>query len=132
MDDKVLKSSMDQLNEKRTTLKKAEANLSQVISKKEEQIKSITDKLEELRARENELNSKWLSAAEFCVGKLKKNNAMLKDFDDFIGTTEKSQEKIEESVMTLLHVVNKESDILFRKKKQVAAETHKWVPVSIS
>ena len=125
MDDKVLKSSMDQLNEKRTTLKKAEANLSQVISKKEEQIKSITDKLEELRARENELNSKCLSAAEFCVGKLKKNNAMLKDFDDFIGTTEKSQEKIEESVMTLLHVVNKESDILFRKKKQVAAETHK-------
>ena len=58
MDDKVLKSSMDQLNEKRTTLKKAEANLSQVISKKEEQIKTITDKLEELRARENELNSK--------------------------------------------------------------------------
>ena len=42
---------------------------------------------------------------------------MLKDFDDFIVTTEKSQEKIEESVMTLLHVVNKESDILFRKKK---------------
>ena len=66
-----------------------------------------------------------VSAAELCVGKLKKNNAMLKDFDDFIGTTEKSQEKIEESVMTLLHVVNKESDILFRKKKQVAAETHK-------
>ena len=51
------------------------------------------------------------------VAKLKKNNAMLKDFDDFIVTTEKSQEKIEESVMTLLHVVNKESDILFRKKK---------------
>ena len=46
------------------------------------------------------------------------------DFNDFIGTTERSQEKIEESVMTLLHVVNKESDILFRKKKQVAAETH--------
>ena len=66
-----------------------------------------------------------VSAAELYVGKLKKNNAMLKDFDDFIGTTEKSQEKIEESVMTLLHVVNKESDILFRKKKQVAAETHK-------
>ena len=48
---------------------------------------------------------------------------MMTDFHDFIGTTEKSQEKIEESVMTLLHVVNKESDILFRKKKQVAAET---------
>ena len=45
------------------------------------------------------------------------------DFHDYIGTTERSQEKIEESVMTLLHVVNKESDILFRKKKQVAAET---------
>ena len=66
------------------------------------------------------------------VAKLKKNNAMLKDFDDFIVTTEKSQEKIEESVMTLLHVVNKESDILFRKKKQVAAETHKWPSVSIT
>ena len=64
MDDKVLKSSMDQLNEKRTTLKKAEANLSQVISKKEEQIKTITDKLEELRARENELNSKWLDPTQ--------------------------------------------------------------------
>ena len=67
MDDKVLKSSMDQLNEKRTTLKKAEANLSQVISKKEEQIKTITDKLEELRARENELNSKWLAPFESSV-----------------------------------------------------------------
>lgn len=57
------------------------------------------------------------------LAKLKKNNAMMTDFHDFIGTTERSQEKIEESVMTLLHVVNKESDILFRKKKQVAAET---------
>ena len=52
------------------------------------------------------------------------------DFHDFIGTTEKSQEKIEESVMTLLHVVNKESDILFRKKKQVAAETSQWTQVA--
>ena len=58
MDDKALKSSMDQLNEKRTKLKDAESSLSQVITKKEEQIKSITEKLEELRARENELNSK--------------------------------------------------------------------------
>ena len=66
-----------------------------------------------------------MQIANRIIAKLKKNNAMLKDFDDFIGTTEKSQEKIEESVMTLLHVVNKESDILFRKKKQVAAETHK-------
>ena len=49
---------MDQLNEKRTKLKDAEASLSQVITKKEESIKSITDKLEELRARENELNCK--------------------------------------------------------------------------
>ena len=50
------------------------------------------------------------------------------DFNDFIGTTERSQEKIEESVMTLLHVVNKESDILFKNKNQVAAETHQWNP----
>ena len=62
-----------------------------------------------------------------CAAKLKKNGAMMTDFTDFIGTTERSQEKIEESVMTLLHVVNKESDILFRKKKQVAAETHQPV-----
>ena len=43
MDDKMLKSSMDQLNEKRTKLKDAEASLSKVITGKEEQIKSITD-----------------------------------------------------------------------------------------
>ena len=58
MENQMLKSSMDQLNEKRTKLKDAEKSLSEVISKKEEAIKSISDKLEVLKARENELNSK--------------------------------------------------------------------------
>ena len=58
MDNAMLKSSMDQLNEKRTKLKDAEKSLSEVIGKKEEAIKSISDKLEVLKARENELNSK--------------------------------------------------------------------------
>ena len=43
---------------------------------------------------------------------------MLKEFDNFISTTENSNAKIEESVKTLLFVVKKESDILFRKKEQ--------------
>ena len=58
MEDKMLKSSMDQLNEKRMKLKDAEQSLSSVIATKEEKLKSIQDKLELLRQRESELNSK--------------------------------------------------------------------------
>ena len=43
---------------------------------------------------------------------------MQKEFENFIATTERSSQKIEESVVTLLYVVQKESDILFRKKEQ--------------
>ena len=58
----MLKSNMDQLNEKRKTLKEAEQSLSQIIAKKEEALATIAEKLDVLKARENELQSKSSSS----------------------------------------------------------------------
>ena len=54
--------------------------------------------------------------------RLQSYNVMQKEFENFIATTERSSQKIEESVVTLLYVVQKESDILFRKKEQTQAQ----------
>ena len=97
---------MEQLNSKRESLRQSEKTLNESISRKEEQLANIAATLKQLTDREKELRSK-----------LEKNHLMLKDFDQFIQTTERSNEKIEESVVTLLYVVKKESDILFRKKQ---------------
>lgn len=62
-----MKSSMDQLNEKRAKLKDAEQSLSAVIAQKEDKLKAIADKLEVLKARENELNSKSSHFTQFAL-----------------------------------------------------------------
>ena len=44
------------------------------------------------------------------------------EFDKFIETTENSQNKIDESVATLLYVVKKESDSIIRKKAAISSQ----------
>ena len=48
--------------------------------------------------------------------KLQHKHLVLKEYMDFLTDTERNQEKINESVFTLLQVVKKEADILRRKK----------------
>ena len=54
------------------------------------------------------------------VAKLQKNHLMMQEFDSFMSRTDDTHAKIEESIMTLLYVVKKESDLLFRKKEQIS------------
>ena len=51
--------------------------------------------------------------------KIQKLMLVREEFDKFIETTENSQNKIDESVATLLYVVKKESDSLIRKKSSI-------------
>ena len=86
----------------------------------------LAEQLTKLQQRESELQSKsptarevtfvWRAVAE----KIQKYSLVNQEFNKFIETTERSHEKIEESVVTLLYVVKKESDGIFRKKASIA------------
>ena len=53
--------------------------------------------------------------------KLQHKHIIMKEYNDFLTDTERNQDKINESVFTLLCVVKKESEILRRKKESTSA-----------
>ena len=54
--------------------------------------------------------------------KLQHKHVVLKEYTDFLTDTERNQDKINESVFTLLCVVKKEADILRRKKESAQTD----------
>ena len=98
--------------------------LNEKIAKKEEKQRYLVNRKNELEAREHDLHRKYQSTLiyqRFFGGTEKIQKLMLvrEEFDKFIETTENSQNKIDESVATLLYVVKKESDSLIRKKSSI-------------
>ena len=127
----VLSSNMETLNKKRTDLMNQSKALNEKIAKKEEKQSYLVSRKNELEARERDLHCKSIN---FCLTQIQltiyflvaeniqKLMLIREEFDKFIETTENSQNKIDESVATLLYVVKKESDSIIRKKSAINSQ----------
>ena len=127
----VLSSNMETLNKKRTDLMNQSKALNEKIAKKEEKQSYLVGRKNELEARERDLHRKSIN---FCLTliqltiyfpfaeNIQKLMLIREEFDKFIETTENSQNKIDESVATLLYVVKKESDSIIRKKSAINSQ----------
>ena len=127
----VLSSNMETLNRKRTDLMNQSKVLNEKISKKEEKQSYLVNRKNELESRERDLHRKYFCSSALInlsnylsaiIENIQKLMLIREEFDKFIETTENSQNKIDESVATLLYVVKKESDSIIRKKTAINSQ----------
>ncbi len=115
-----METDLNQLNEKRISLREASIAMKKKIEAKSEKLKLIERDLMAYQTKLQDITRKFpkmLTIAE----KLQHKHVILKEYNDFLTDTERNQDKINESVFTLLCVVKKESEILRRKKESTSA-----------